>query len=79
MTRMVRRRRFPVDVVQPGVAVAVEETPTVQPPPGGPVATPAGENPPDPAPQDEISILAFICKRLPKTPDANPDLQWLTR
>lgn len=25
---------------------------------------------------DEISILAFICKKLPKTPDPAPDLRW---
>lgn len=39
-----------------------------------PVGSPA---PPAPAPEsDELSILAFICKRLPKTPDPAPGLEW---
>jgi hypothetical protein len=33
---------------------------------------PAASAPPD----DRISILAFICKLLPKTPDPNPSLNW---
>lgn len=28
------------------------------------------------APRDEISVLAFICKRLPKVPDPAPELAW---
>jgi hypothetical protein len=33
--------------------------------------------PPAPAPEsDELSILAFICRRLPKAPDPAPDLRW---
>jgi hypothetical protein len=32
--------------------------------------------PPAPARADEISILAFICKRLPKAPDPAPTLHW---
>jgi hypothetical protein len=41
-----------------------------------------GTSPPPPPPPsppvrpDELSILAFICKRLPKTPDPAPDLRW---
>lgn len=34
---------------------------------------------PEPAPEpkrDELSILAFICKRLPKTPDPAPEIEW---
>ncbi len=39
-----------------------------------PVGPPA---PAAPAPvSDELSILAFICKRLPKTPDPAPGLDW---
>ena len=51
--------------------------------PGGPAPTPAPEPtptpvppPPPPPPADDISVLAFVCKRLPKTPDALPTLQW---
>jgi hypothetical protein len=44
-------------------------------------AAPAPEPPaPQPAPQpsttSDITVLAFICKRLPKTPDPLPDIQW---
>jgi hypothetical protein len=45
-------------------------------PPSGPVATPPPP-PPSPPPLDEITILAFICKRLPKVPDPLPDLRWV--
>lgn len=39
-----------------------------------PVGPPA---PPAPAPEsEELSVLAFICKRLPKTPDPAPGLEW---
>jgi hypothetical protein len=37
---------------------------------------PAPPSPPPPPVREEISILAFICKRLPKAPDPNPELQW---
>ena len=26
---------------------------------------------------EEIAVLAFICKRLPKAPDAMPELRWV--
>ena len=36
--------------------------------------------PPDPAPAEvpssDVTVLAFICKRLPRTPDPLPDMQW---
>jgi hypothetical protein len=40
--------------------------------------------PPPPAPniitqqgtRDDISVLAFICKRLPKSPNPDPSLTW---
>jgi len=39
-----------------------------------------GATKPDPAPEtkpsDEITILAFICKRLPLCPDPDPALSW---
>lgn len=39
----------------------------------GPAATP----PPVPRPaSDELSILAFICKRMPRAPDPDPNLRW---
>ena len=38
--------------------------------------TPSQPQPPPPERHEEISVLAFICKRLPKTPDPLPDLHW---
>ena len=35
------------------------------------------EPPPEPPPRKELSILAFICKRLPKSPDPAPELIWV--
>jgi hypothetical protein len=32
--------------------------------------------PPPPPPDDTISVLAFVCKRLPKAPDPLPGLAW---
>lgn len=40
-----------------------------------PTATPLPT--PTPAPRDELSVLAFICKRLPKAPDPAPELSFL--
>jgi hypothetical protein len=45
-----------------------------------PVASPPAPPPPPPPTaelRDEISVLAFICKRLPATPDPAPELHWL--
>jgi hypothetical protein len=43
---------------------------------GTPVPTPPPSPPPSPPPPDELSILAFICRRLPQAPDPAPDLRW---
>jgi hypothetical protein len=43
-------------------------------PPAAPAATPP---PPPPPPPDVFTILAFICKRLPKVPDPLPNLRWI--
>lgn len=44
---------------------------TVDPPP------PPSDPVPGPQPStDDITLLAFICKRLPKTPDPLPDMHW---
>lgn len=59
------RRRFR-DVARLGTAPPVAAEPAV--------ATPAPA--PDPPASADISVLAFICKRLPKTPNALPDLTW---
>jgi hypothetical protein len=48
-------------------AVAVDLTPS--PPP-----TPAPQ--PEATPSDEITVLAFICKSLPRCPDPDPALSW---
>jgi hypothetical protein len=61
----------------PVLAVPIEN-PSPTPASTGQPAVPINEAPPtSKPPADEIAILAFICKRLPKTPDANPDLNWL--
>jgi hypothetical protein len=61
----------------PILAVPIEDPPPT-PASAGQPAIPIDETPPTSRPPaDEIAILAFICKRLPKTPDANPDLHWL--
>ncbi|MFO1037507.1 MAG: hypothetical protein U1E45_11725 [Geminicoccaceae bacterium] len=44
--------------------------PTQVPPP------PPSTTPPSPALPEQLSILAFVCRRLPKTPDPAPDLHW---
>ncbi|QXQ07184.1 hypothetical protein KX816_03815 [Sphingosinicellaceae bacterium] len=55
--------------IQVGPADPPQPQPTQTP-------TPTPAPPPPPPPRDDISILAFICKRLPKTPDAMPTLHW---
>lgn len=43
-----------------------------------PLPQPSPAPKPAPPPQrDELSILAFICKRLPRTPDPAPGLKWV--
>jgi len=52
--------------------------PAATPGPVTPV-TPASPPPPPPPQADarkDISVLAFVCKRLPKTPDPDPNLSW---
>ncbi len=79
-----RRSRIS-DVIMPQtelqvIAIPVEGTHDVVNPAGPPkiVAVPVEDSSSAPKPVvDEISVLAFICKRLPKTPDANPDLNWI--
>jgi hypothetical protein len=48
---------------------------TTRPPAPGP-GTPTPP-PPTVAPTPEVSILAFVCKRLPRSPDPDPGLSWL--
>ena len=56
------------------------ETPIIPQP--GPRPTPLPSPPPVPAPpqvetpHDEVAILAFICRRVPKCPDPDPSLTW---
>jgi hypothetical protein len=75
---------------QPAVAMQLNRpirTLDVSTPVHAPIRTFPGRVPPSPTPQpieppqpperhDEIAILAFICKRLPKAPDPIPDLRW---
>jgi hypothetical protein len=44
--------------------------------PRPPAPPPAGSPAPSAPPTRDISILAFICKRLPKCPDPDPSLPW---
>ncbi|MGZ8821773.1 MAG: hypothetical protein ACXWX1_10695 [Aeromicrobium sp.] len=37
---------------------------------------PSAEPPPEPARADEVMVLAFICKRLPRSPDPDLSLSW---
>jgi hypothetical protein len=53
---------------------ALPQRPPVAPMP--PVAPPAPAAPPAAAPGNDISILAFICRALPKTPNPDPALSW---
>jgi len=58
-------------------AAASRQRPRIVPPPKrsrAPSTSPP-ENP-LPARREEISILAFICKRLPKAPDPAPGIRW---
>ena len=50
------------------------ETAPVPPPPPTPEPPPPPE--PEPDPRKDISILAFICKQLPKSPNPDPSLTW---
>lgn len=66
--RAVQRMRW-------GGRVNFETAPTPAPPPTPePTTTPPPE--PGPDPKKDISILAFICKRLPKSPNPDPALTW---
>jgi len=49
----------------------------VKPVRAAPAPQPALPTTPAPAaPSGDVSVLAFICKRLPKAPDPRPDLKW---
>jgi hypothetical protein len=71
----------PAQPVRPVIPVAQSihpvlrlNTATYQAPPP---ASPPAVTPPATAPVDDsISVLAFICRALPKCPDPDPDLQW---
>jgi len=55
---------------------ALPQRPPVTPmPPAAPPA-PAPTAPPAAAPGNDISILAFICRALPRTPNPDPALSW---
>ena len=64
-------------MLQPGI-FAVTDTTAFQPTPAVPVPTqPVPTQPEPPPPRNELSILAFICKRLPKSPDPVAELHWI--
>jgi hypothetical protein len=49
---------------------------TTRPPAPGP-GTPPPPPPPTAKPTPEVSILAFVCKRVGRSPDPDPGLSWL--
>ncbi|HEX4962019.1 MAG TPA: hypothetical protein VF173_14370 [Thermoanaerobaculia bacterium] len=71
---LVRDHRLPVP---PGAVL-----PPVRPAPAAPTpVVPAPAAPPPPPvpaadPRKDVSVLAFLCKRLPKTPDPDESLSW---
>jgi hypothetical protein len=48
----------------------------VSPPPAPPPPQPSPTPPPSPQATPEVSILAFVCKRLPMCPNPDPALKW---
>jgi hypothetical protein len=57
----------------PGPRPLPTPSPKQPPAPPEPAQPPA---PPQAPPTDEVTILAFICKRLPRCPDPDPALTW---
>lgn len=63
-------------VVRPPRPTGVSRPPPVSPPPP-PVHTQPPPPPPKPeAPHDQIAILAFICRRVPRCANPDPNLTW---
>lgn len=62
-------KRFNPRLVTPGLARNISAAATETPSPAAPAPAP-------PVHGDDISILAFICRRLPKTPDPIASLNW---
>ncbi len=52
------------------------ETPIIPQPVPHPTPPPAPAPPQVEAPHDEVAILAFICRRIPRCPDPDPSLTW---
>ena len=55
---------------------ALPQRPPAPPMPPTAPPVPAPSAPPVVAPGNDISILAFICRPLPKTPNPDPTLSW---
>ena len=73
-TRVVRDHRSP-PILAPRPFPRPLPIPVLDPVPVEPAPPP----PPPPAPQanpEEIAILAFICRRVPRCPDPDPTLAW---
>ncbi|MBV8452799.1 MAG: hypothetical protein JOZ29_11065, partial [Deltaproteobacteria bacterium] len=80
------RPMAPIARIHPPIAVTPRPFPPATPPP--PAAPPVHVPPPPVAasptpaptsvtdPKKDISIFAFICARLPKTPNPDPNLDW---
>ena len=55
---------------------ALPQRPPVAPTPPSAPPAPAPTTPPAASSGNDISILAFICRGLPKTPNPDPALSW---
>jgi hypothetical protein len=63
--------------LNPGVfSVQVAHPIITSPSPTPPTPPPSQPTPPPPQPTQDVSILAFVCKRLPKCPDPDLALKW---
>lgn len=69
--------RIPVAaVVRDHRAVVVRDHRTAVEPEPAPPPPELPPPPPEPEPTEDVTILAFICKRVPKCPDPDPTLTW---
>jgi hypothetical protein len=72
-SRVLLQQDFKRVPAETATAVGPRPGPLPLPPPPTPIVpTPT----PPPVVDDSITILAFICKRVPKSPDPDPSLQW---
>jgi hypothetical protein len=66
----------PMRPFQPAVLRYVPVAESAAPPPVAEPTPVPSPSPPQSETQDEISILAFVCRRVPRCPDPDPSLAW---